>query len=101
MRLYFFPCRTDRGAPNYCLVSVDLESPHYTNWTTLIGEHDRNVLEWAACVGKDRIVTCYMVDVKNALKVRLKLRQLIQEGKYRSRGGRSRYILGSIYILGG
>ena len=84
MRLYFFPCRTDRGAPNYCLVSVDLESPHYTNWTTLIGEHDRNVLEWAACVGKDRIVTCYMVDVKNALKVRLKLRQLIQEGKYRS-----------------
>ena len=62
--------RTDRGAPNYCLVSVDLESPHYTNWTTLIGEHDRNVLEWAACVGKDRIVTCYMVDVKNALKVK-------------------------------
>ena len=61
--------RTDRGAPNYCLLSIDLNSPHYTNWTTLIGEHDRNVLEWAACVSKDRLVTCYMVDVKNALKV--------------------------------
>ena len=61
--------RTDRGAPNYCLLSIDLDSPHYTNWTTLIGEHDRNVLEWAACVSKDRLVTCYMVDVKNALKV--------------------------------
>ena len=61
--------RTDRGAPNYCLLSIDLGNPQEENWSTLIGEHDRNVLEWAACVSKDRLVTSYMVDVKNALKV--------------------------------
>ena len=70
--------RTNCGAPNYQLVTFDLSKPisidHETQiepWpmTTLIEEHSKNVLEWAKCVNKDKLIICYMEDVKNVMNV--------------------------------
>ena len=33
-------------------------------WQTLVAESDRDVLEWACCVNKDKLVLCYLHDVK-------------------------------------
>ncbi len=34
------------------------------NWVTLVPEHDHDVLEWAACVNENKLVLCYLHDVK-------------------------------------
>jgi len=74
-RFYF---QTNAGAPNYQMVTFDFladkPADHMTRsdpWPmkTLVAEDERNVLEWAACVNKDKLVLCYMKDVKNVLDV--------------------------------
>ena len=69
--------RTNCNAPNYQLVAIDIEnqpSDHQTRedaWPmrTLIHEHDKNVLEWAKCVDENKLILCYMEDVKNVMAV--------------------------------
>ena len=34
------------------------------NWQTLIAEDEHDVLEWASCVSSNRLVLCYLHDVK-------------------------------------
>ena len=34
------------------------------NWTTLVQEDEKDVLEWAACVKQNLLVLCYLHDVK-------------------------------------
>jgi len=52
--------RTNKDAPNYRLIVIDFDKPEEANWTTLVPEHERNVLEWATCVNYDKLVVCYM-----------------------------------------
>jgi len=73
-----FVFHTNAGAPNYRLVTFDLESDRpddYRDRTSpwpmqpLVAEHESNVLEWVNCVHKDKLVLCYMKDVKHVLDV--------------------------------
>ncbi|XP_058803391.1 prolyl endopeptidase [Phymastichus coffea] len=61
--------RTNKNAPNYKLISIDLENFEKGNWSELIAEHPRNVLNWACAVDGDKLVVCYLEDVKSILGV--------------------------------
>jgi prolyl oligopeptidase len=56
--------RTNKNAPNYRLIKIDFTNPSQENWTTLIHEHKKDVLEWASAVKNDKLVVCCICDVK-------------------------------------
>lgn len=46
--MYF---RTSKDAPNYRIATIDFSAPiSDTAWTTVLPEHEKDVLDWAACV---------------------------------------------------
>ncbi|KAJ6645835.1 Prolyl endopeptidase [Pseudolycoriella hygida] len=61
---------TNDAAPNNRIIGVDLNNPHSSNWTTIVGEHPKNLLEWVTNVDNNKIVLKYLVDVKSELEVR-------------------------------
>ncbi|KAK9755137.1 hypothetical protein RND81_01G005000 [Saponaria officinalis] len=62
-----FTFRTNKDAPKYKLVRVDLKSPSI--WTDVIPQSE-NVLESAFAVNKNQLLVCYLSDVKHVLEVR-------------------------------
>jgi prolyl oligopeptidase len=62
-----FTILTDCAAPKYRLINIDISSPGKESWKTLIPEHDKDVLEWTACVNETKLVVCYLQDVKHVL----------------------------------
>jgi prolyl oligopeptidase len=74
-----FHFRTNKNAPNYRIVSIDLNNHDISNWTTLVPEHPKDVLDWAAAAAHDKLVVCYIHDVKGALSLlRLKDGSLVK-----------------------
>ncbi|XP_052763088.1 prolyl endopeptidase-like [Mya arenaria] len=64
-----FTFKTNLNSPNYKLINIDFSNHAMEHWVTLVPEHEKNVLEWAACVHGNRLVLCYLEDVKNQLYV--------------------------------
>jgi len=60
---------TNKNAENYRLITIDLEKPAEANWVDLVKEGE-DVLEWATGVAGDKLITCYMHDVKNTMQLR-------------------------------
>ncbi|XP_077296032.1 prolyl endopeptidase isoform X1 [Arctopsyche grandis] len=61
--------RTNKDAPNYRLINIDLSKPEEENWTVLVPEHELNVLDWVGCVNNDRLIIHYIKDVKSVLQI--------------------------------
>eukprot|EP00252_Welwitschia_mirabilis_P003480 TRINITY_DN13545_c0_g1_i1.p1 TRINITY_DN13545_c0_g1~~TRINITY_DN13545_c0_g1_i1.p1 ORF type:complete len:558 (+),score=100.41 TRINITY_DN13545_c0_g1_i1:22-1695(+) len=63
-----FTFRTNKDAPKYKLVRVDIESPE--SWTDVIQESEKDTLISAHCVNRNQLLVCYLRDVKYVLQVR-------------------------------
>lgn len=59
-----FVFRTNKDAPNYRLIEIDLDRPEPANWKTLLEQKENDVLDWVDCVAGDKLIVCYMHDVK-------------------------------------
>merc|ERR1712071_531349 len=62
--------RTNKDATNYRLIQIDFKQPEEVNWKTLIQQNPADCLDWATCVGGNKLVLCYIQDVKTVLQLR-------------------------------
>ncbi|XP_074603193.1 prolyl endopeptidase-like isoform X2 [Brevipalpus obovatus] len=61
---------TNRDAPNYKMIKIDLDHPEKSNWQDIIPHHEKDVLSHLACVNDDKLVTVYMRDVCDIIQIR-------------------------------
>uniref|UniRef100_A0A8I5NU22 Prolyl endopeptidase n=1 Tax=Papio anubis TaxID=9555 RepID=A0A8I5NU22_PAPAN len=64
-----FTFKTNRHSPNYRVINIDFRDPEESKWKVLVPEHEKDVLEWVACVRSNFLVLCYLHDVKNILQL--------------------------------
>ncbi|XP_066268669.1 prolyl endopeptidase-like [Branchiostoma lanceolatum] len=62
-----FTFKTNLNAPRYKLINIDFSKPEMDQWTDLVPESETDVMEWTACVNEDKLVLCYLHDVKTEL----------------------------------
>lgn len=63
-----FTFRTNKDAPKYKLVRVDLKEPG--TWTEILQEAEKDVLESAVAVNGNQVLVSYLSDVKYILQLR-------------------------------
>ena len=63
-----FTFMTNKDAPKYKLVQVDLKEP--STWTVVLEEAEKDVLESACAVNGNQILVSYLSDVKYVLQIR-------------------------------
>jgi prolyl oligopeptidase len=59
-----FTFKTNKDAPKYRVINIDLDKPDPSDWKALIPEQETDVLEDAVCVRGNRLIVVYMQDVK-------------------------------------
>eukprot|EP00794_Sanderia_malayensis_P012304 gene12304-13573_t len=62
-----FTFKTNKDSPRYKVINIDFSKPEMENWTTLIEQQEKDVLEWAKCVNENVLAVCYTHDVKHKL----------------------------------
>ncbi|XP_009384008.2 uncharacterized protein LOC103971658 [Musa acuminata AAA Group] len=63
-----FTLLTNKEAPKYKLVRIDLKKPAL--WSDILPEDEKDVLESAYAVNSNQILVCYLSDVKHVLQIR-------------------------------
>ncbi|ONK55974.1 uncharacterized protein A4U43_C10F2850 [Asparagus officinalis] len=63
-----FTFLTNKNAPKYKLVRVNLNEPEA--WTDIVPENEKDVLESARAINGNKVLLCYINDVKNTLQIR-------------------------------
>jgi prolyl oligopeptidase len=63
-----FTFLTNKDAPKYKLVRVDLKEPN--TWGDILQESEKDVLESACAVNGNQLIVSYLSDVKHLLQVR-------------------------------
>ncbi|XP_035537734.1 prolyl endopeptidase-like [Morone saxatilis] len=75
-----FTFRSNLDAPRYCLINIDIQKPDRQHWTTLIPQHDKDVLGFVSCVNQHHLLVNYLHDVKDILQVyELSTGQLVRD----------------------
>uniref|UniRef100_A0A8B9JPS7 Prolyl endopeptidase n=1 Tax=Astyanax mexicanus TaxID=7994 RepID=A0A8B9JPS7_ASTMX len=64
-----FTFRTNLDAPRYRVINIDLQQPERERWSTLIPQHDKDVLGFVQCVNQRHLLVNYVHDVKDILQV--------------------------------
>ncbi|KAL7382509.1 hypothetical protein ABVT39_023562 [Epinephelus coioides] len=64
-----FTFQSNLDAPRYCLINIDIQKPDKENWTTLIPQHDKDVLGSVSCVNQHHLLVNYVHDVRDTLQV--------------------------------
>ncbi|XP_062414474.1 prolyl endopeptidase-like isoform X1 [Pungitius pungitius] len=64
-----FTFRSNLDAPRYSVINIDIQKPDRNNWTTLIPQHDKDVLGFVSCVNQHHLVVNYVHDVKDILQL--------------------------------
>lgn len=60
---------TNKNAPRYKLVRVDLSKPGPEDWVDIIPEHKLNVLSSLVAVDGDKVAALYMRDVSHIIQI--------------------------------
>ncbi|KAJ8675606.1 hypothetical protein QAD02_011392, partial [Eretmocerus hayati] len=61
--------KTNKNAPKFKLIAIDLENFEEDKWVDLVPEHAHNVLDNVSPVGNDKLVVGYTEDAKDTLGV--------------------------------
>uniref|UniRef100_A0A3P9P4C9 Prolyl endopeptidase n=1 Tax=Poecilia reticulata TaxID=8081 RepID=A0A3P9P4C9_POERE len=64
-----FTFRSNLDAPRYCLININIQKPDRQNWTTLIPQHEKDVLGFVSCVNQRHLLVNYVHDVKDVLQL--------------------------------
>ncbi|CAN9504226.1 unnamed protein product [Ophioblennius macclurei] len=64
-----FTFRSNLDAPRYRLINIDLQKPEKQHWTTLVPQHDKDVLATVSPVNQRHLLVNYVHDVKDILQV--------------------------------
>lgn len=60
--------RTNKDALNYRLVRINMFQPHQDDWEEILSEDSKHVLDWVQPVQHNRMLCCYIQDVKVRLR---------------------------------
>ncbi|KAM4724987.1 prolyl endopeptidase [Anableps anableps] len=64
-----FTFRSNLDAPRYRLLNIDIRNPGRQNWSTLIPQHEKDVLGFVSCVNQRHLLVNYVHDVKDVLRL--------------------------------
>lgn len=59
-----FTLLTNENSPMFKLIQIDIRNPKKENWKILVPENPNAKLDWASVVAGNKLVLCYMEDVK-------------------------------------